>query len=243
MILDGFFCVDKPVGWTSSNVVVKIRNSLGKKYGKMKVGHMGTLDPAGTGVLVIGIGKGTKSFGQLLKSTKVYEAGFVFGVTTDTLDGEGKIVETTGIQPDEASFLTACKQQIGTIMQVPPKYSRINVNGKRAYDLARKGKEFEIEAREINIYSIELLKIEPSAEKPLTAELSNNREFSVRVTCEGGTYVRSLVRDIAKLCGTVGYMSYIRRTRSGIFCIEDSHTVEEIVTSPEDCIMPLSVLN
>jgi tRNA pseudouridine55 synthase len=234
--MDGFFIVDKEGGWTSSDVVVKIRNAL-KPFGKIKVGHLGTLDPAGTGVLVIALGKATRLFEFLRRERKVYEVGFVFNITTDTLDGEGKVTETRQAKFSENDVIAALKSCEGTVDQIPPAYSSISVGGKRAYDLARKGEEVELKPRPVNIFGIKLLEKRAAPENVISEKAEN--EYRVLIDCEGGTYVRSIARDAAAALGTVGYMSYIRRLKSGVFDISGAAKVSEIIKEPLKHLIPL----
>lgn len=224
---DGFINVLKPSFMTSSDVVVKVRGILKKHYGeKVKVGHLGTLDPGGAGVLPVAIGKGARLFPYTDESVKVYRAGFKFGVETDTLDSFGKVTKTCDKTPTKEEILTVLPKFIGKIAQLPPNYSSISVNGKRAYDLAREGKDFTLSAREVEIFNIELLYVEDG-------------NFVFEITCSSGTYVRSIVRDIAAALGTVGYMSFIIRLKSGKFEIADAVTFDEISENPEKYILPV----
>ncbi len=198
----GFFNVDKPSGTVSSAVVNKLKWLTGAPCG-----HMGTLDPLASGVLPVGVGNATRLFDYFLNKEKEYIAEFTFGVDSDTLDSTGEIVYG-GQVPDEREINSVLPTFFGDIMQVPPKYSAKNVNGRRGYDLARAGIEFELPPKEVRIYGIELL--EKCAE--------NTYRFKIR--CGGGTYIRSLARDIAEKLGTKGIMSALCRTQSGCFTLE-----------------------
>ena len=202
----GFFNVDKPSGITSSTVVNKCKWLTG-----VPCGHMGTLDPLASGVLPVGVGNATRLFNYFLEKEKEYIAEFTFGVDSDTLDSTGNLIRG-GHVPDESEISTVLPQFLGNIMQVPPKYSAKNVNGRRGYDLARAGIEFELEAKKVHIYDLEVLgKVEDKEDT-----------FRIRIRCGGGTYIRSLARDIAEALGTKGVMSALKRTQSGIFTIEKS---------------------
>ena len=202
----GFFNVDKPSGITSSTVVNKCKWLTG-----VPCGHMGTLDPLASGVLPVGVGNATRLFNYFLEKEKEYSAEFTFGVDSDTLDSTGNLIRG-GHVPDESEISTVLPQFLGNIMQVPPKYSAKNVNGRRGYDLARAGIEFELEAKKVHIYDLEVLgKVEDKEDT-----------FRIRIRCGGGTYIRSLARDIAEALGTKGVMSALKRTQSGIFTIEKS---------------------
>lgn len=223
----GIINVDKPSGMTSGDVVYKIR----KIFGTKAVGHMGTLDPQGTGVLLVGMGKATRLFDYLLKKDKVYKAVFEFGYETDTLDGEGKITGTTDNIPFVEDFICATEKFLGKTLQTPPQFSAKNVNGTRAYVLARTGKEVVLPAKEIEIFDISGIK-----------EHEKGR-FELIINCSSGTYIRSLCRDIAKSLGSLATMTAIRRLRSGKFCVENSYTLEQIaelkdeaVTDTENCL-------
>ena len=202
----GFFNVNKPSGIVSSTVVNKIKWLTG-----VPCGHMGTLDPLASGVLPVGVGNATRLFDYFLNKEKEYIAEFTFGVDSDTLDSTGNLIRG-GHVPDESEISTVLPQFLGNIMQVPPKYSAKNVNGRRGYDLARAGIEFELEAKKVHIYDLEVLgKVEDKEDT-----------FRIRIRCGGGTYIRSLARDIAEALGTKGVMSALKRTQSGIFTIEKS---------------------
>ena len=206
----GFLNINKPKGMTSHDVVYFVRKTLGIK----QVGHSGTLDPLATGVLVVGVGKATRLF-EFLKEDKEYVATIKFGYESETLDVEGECVKKEDYFPEEAKLKEVLKEFLGESEQVPPKYSAIKVGGKKLCDLARKGKEIgEIKARPIKIKDIELLEIDENAAK-------------IRVSCSKGTYVRSLIRDIAQKLGTTAVMSDLIRTKSGVFNIENSIEIGE----------------
>ena len=195
----GFFNVDKPSGVTSGTVVNKC-----KWLTATPCGHMGTLDPLASGVLPIGIGNATRVFDYFLEKEKEYIAQFTFGVSSDTLDSTGELVYGGRI-PTEKEIAEVLPSFFGDIMQIPPKYSAKNVNGKRGYDLARAGIDFELPAKKVHIYGMETL-----------GQISKDT-FRIKINCGGGTYIRSLARDIAKELGTNAVMSALRRTKSGIF--------------------------
>ncbi len=208
--MNGILLVDKPEGWTSFDVVNYVRRMVarleGKKPKHVKVGHTGTLDPAATGLLVLCVGKATKQVESLMKQDKTYEVELTLGVTSTTGDKEGELthfVPTTDWgQPTEAQLSAILKQFIGEIQQVPPVFSALKVNGKRAYDLARAGKPVELKARTVTIYSIDSVRYEyPKV------------WFTTRVG--SGTYIRSLAKDIGDVLGCGAYMSELRRTSIG----------------------------
>ena len=226
-MLNGFYNVLKPAGMTSSDVVVKVRGILRHKLGSdAKVGHFGTLDPAGAGVLPIAVGRAARLFDYAAQQRKKYRAGFVFGIETDTLDSYGAVTKTGGTMPLIEAILAVLPEFTGKICQVPPKYSSKVIEGKRAYDLAREGVEFELKGKNIEIYNIDYIG-------------RNGDSFVFDVECSGGTYIRSLGRDIAERLGTVAYMSHIIRLRSGCFDISEAVTPDEIEASPEKYLLPV----
>ena len=199
----GFFNVDKPSEITSGTVVNKLKWLSG-----VPCGHMGTLDPLASGVLPVGVGNATRLFDYFLEKEKEYIAEFTFGVDSDTLDSTGTLIPG-GHVPNEAEIEGVLPTFFGDIMQVPPKYSAKNVNGKRGYDLARAGIEFELAPKKVHIYGMELLgRVEDKSDV-----------FRIKIRCGGGTYIRSLARDIAAALGTKAVMSALRRTQSGIFTL------------------------
>lgn len=208
----GFINIDKSSGVTSSAIVNRIKWLSG-----VPCGHMGTLDPLASGVLPVGVGNATRLFDYFLEKQKTYIAEFTFGETSDTLDCTGEIVKG-GEVPSEKEILSVLPNFIGEIDQIPPKYSAKNVNGKRGYDLARAGVEFELPPKRILVHGIDLL--EKSSEK--------ENAYIFKIVCGGGTYIRSLARDIALACGTQGLMSALRRTQSGIFTVENAISIEEL---------------
>lgn len=223
--------VYKPVGISSSDVVIKCRNAMSKALGyKLKCGHMGTLDPLAEGVLVLGFGKATRLFDYMQIKTKRYVATVTFGVFTDTLDREGAIIATSSLpRVDQIADVVASFR--GEITQIPPAYSAISVDGVRAYELARRGSEVELPSRKVTIYDIRVLDTECEGEYC--------RSVDIAVECSSGTYIRSLARDIADRLGVVGYMSSLRRTASGRYFIEDSASLDEFIANPCEYVEPL----
>ncbi len=229
--MTGFVNVYKPEGMGSTKVVGRVKYLL-----KTPCGHMGTLDPLACGVLPVGIGNAARLFDYFLQKEKRYSARFVFGATTDTLDREGEIVRG-GRVPSAEEIAAALPAFIGEIMQTPPRYSAVSVNGRRGYDLARSGQDFELSAKKVKIASFTL------------REQTAPDEFAFDIVCGGGTYIRSLARDLAEALGTKGYMSYLCRTASGVFTCEtsvpfDSLTAENIrdYIIPTDSVLPFPVL-
>lgn len=197
---------------TSSDVVRIVR----KKLGLRAVGHMGTLDPIGEGVLLIGVGKGTRLFDYYLNKTKTYETVFTFGYETDTLDVTGKTERKTLRIPTEEEIETGCGNLTGVIKQIPPSYSAKSVGGVRAYSLARKGLTPELKAAEVTVSEFSLIEKLP------------DNGYKFRIDCSSGTYVRSLCRDLARSVGSLASMRSIKRTRAGKYLISDSISIDEI---------------
>ena len=213
--MDGIIIINKPKNCTSHDIVRKA-----KKIFNEKVGHTGTLDPNATGVLPLLVGKGTQIAKYIINHDKTYEAVLQLGEKTDTADIEGKILETKEVL--ERSVQTenvkeVLRSFIGKQEQIPPIYSAIKVNGKKLYDYARKGESVEIQPRQIEIYDIELIKID-----------KKNKTIEFRVDCSKGTYIRTLCENIAEKLDTVGYMKELNRTKVGDFSINNSITIEEL---------------
>ncbi len=212
--MDEIRLIDKPKGWTSFDVVGKIRSNLRKETGeKVKVGHAGTLDPLATGLLIVLIGKATKRQDEFMKLDKVYEVVMKLGETSTTADDEGEKTVVSDRKPSENEVLNAVNSFVGDISQIPPAYSALKVNGQRAYKLARAGKEVVIEPRKVTIYSIEEVKYE----YPIVS-------FTTKVS--SGTYIRSLVGDIGVKLATGAYMTELRRTSIGEYSIKDADKIE-----------------
>lgn len=207
--------IDKPAGWTSFDVVKKIRNTIRVK----KVGHAGTLDPFATGVLIVCTGKATKRVSQLMTQEKEYAAKIELGKTTDTYDCTGTFLteaDPTAITDDEVR--NACRKFQGKISQKPPMYSAVQVNGVRLYQLARKGIEIERESREVFVHRLEILSVDlPFVE--------------LRITCSKGTYIRSLAHDLGQELGCGAYLQSLTRTRVGDFLLDDATTISDFVNS------------
>lgn len=230
--MQGVLLIDKPSGWTSFDVVNKVRRMVavneGKKPKNCKVGHTGTLDPLATGLLVLLVGKEyTRRAQELTKLDKTYEVTMKLGETSSTGDEEGDKTAVSGTIPTSEAVQEALGAFTGEIMQVPPAFSAIKVDGKRAYDLARAGKEVKLEARPVTISSI---------------KLTNYAYPFVSFTCDvsSGTYVRSLVEDLGTRLGTGAYMSALRRTRIGRFRLKDARKIEDVI--PENLASLLSEL-
>ncbi|TAE10970.1 MAG: tRNA pseudouridine(55) synthase TruB [Bacteroidetes bacterium] len=210
--------VDKPLEWTSFDVVNKLRYAISKKVGqKLKVGHAGTLDPLATGLLIVCSGKMTKQIDSLQAQAKEYTGTLKLGETTPSYDAETQpdaVLPTAHITPEAIHLAT--QQFVGKIDQIPPMFSALKVEGKTLYEQARKGKVIELAPRPVEITLFEITKIE----MPFV-------EF--RVCCSKGTYIRSLAHDFGKALQSGAYLTSLRRTKSGDFSIENAHTVEEWV--------------
>lgn len=216
----GLLLVDKPIGWTSFDVVNKVRHMIARELGlrpkKVKVGHSGTLDPKATGLLVLAIGEGTKQIEKLTKQDKSYEVGAVLGTTSTTGDSEGDLTEnmSTG-HPEENDIAEALEFFQGETEQTPHKFSAIKVDGVRAYKLARQGKEVKLKPREVTIYS-------------LTNVMYEWPRLNFDAKVSSGTYIRSLVEDIGEKLEVGAYISSLRRTEIGKFRLKNATEVEEL---------------
>ena len=213
--MNGILIVNKSKGYTSHDIVAKVKKITGEK-----VGHTGTLDPLATGVLPILIGKGTLCSKYLMNHDKTYKVLLKLGIKKSTGDEEGEIIQEETVDEeilDERNVKIDLISFLGEQMKITPNYYAIKVKGKKLYEYARKGQKVEIEPRKITIYDIKLLKIN---------KVSSEIQFEV--SCSKGTYIRTLCEDIAKKMGTVGYMKELQRTRVGIFTIEQSVLVEDL---------------
>lgn len=214
--IKGFVNIIKPTGMTSSDVVCKVKKILHMK----KVGHLGTLDPAASGVLPVAVGKATKFFDYFLSKDKKYTAVVKFGISTDTLDSFGNITKIeNNVNIDKNKILSVLNSFIGEIEQYPPKFSALKIGGKKAYELARDGVEFELKPRKISIFDIRL------------REKINDNTFIFDVHCSAGTYIRTLFADIAEKMGTIAFVPVIIRTKSGAFEMKKAMTLEEFEKS------------
>ncbi len=220
----GFLNLNKPAGWTSHDCVARVRKLLHIR----QVGHSGTLDPAATGVLPIAVGKVTRLL-QFLPTGKAYRATIRFGVCTTTDDLEGDVIAS---QPASHLTLDAVQavipQFLGVIQQVPPRYSALQVDGKRLYDLARTGQDVELQPRSVEIHSIDVLAWR-SGEFP---------ELEVAIVCGGGTYIRSIARDLGNLLHTGGTLAALLRTQSNGFRLENSSTLEALASGTMPLVAP-----
>lgn len=211
MMTDGILLIDKPQGYTSFDVVARMRGMLSTR----KVGHAGTLDPMATGVLPIFVGRGTKCCDILPNQDKRYRASFRLGTVTDTQDITGRVIEEKQVTASQEDVEKALESFRGKIQQIPPMYSAVQVNGRRLYDLARQGIEVERKPREIEIYEMALLENEAE------------HTYTIDVHCSKGTYIRTICHDIGQLLGCGAVMTRLRRTMASGFLLEECVTLEQ----------------
>jgi tRNA pseudouridine55 synthase len=256
---NGWIILDKPAGLGSTQAVAAVKRNLRQAgYPKSKVGHGGTLDPLAEGVLPIALGEATKLAGRLLDGDKTYAFTIEFGSETDTLDAEGEVVRTSDHRPPLAAIAAILEHFTGEIEQVPPAYSALKVDGKRAYDLARAGEAVDLQSRQVTIHS---LAMDHGAERDLVRssfattagrpdpfdpaaplELADSVTLVAKVS--KGTYIRSLARDIAHALGTVGHVTFLRRTKAGPFTENQAISLDKLNDigkgAPlEDILLPL----
>lgn len=220
--INGIIVINKPKEYTSHDVVAKVKKILNIK----KVGHTGTLDPNATGVLPLLLNTGTKLSKYLIEHDKEYEVTLELGIKTDTADIEGNVIKKEEVNWKKLNDIEETLNTfLGEQTQIPPIYSAIKVNGKKLYEYARSGQNINIESRNIQIYEIELQKID-----------KQKNEINFRVHCSKGTYIRSLCEDIAQRLGTIGYMKELKRTKVGNFTISEAVKIEEIENNKEQII-------
>lgn len=228
--LKGIIVVNKPLGITSNNVVIKIKKILNEK----KVGHLGTLDPLASGVLPICVGKATRLFDLFLKKDKTYIAHFTFGETTPTLDRESDVNKTCDFIPTKDDLENAIKSFfLGKISQTPPIHSSKKIDGRSAYTYARRGEEIALPPSIVTIYDFKVL------------SQIDDKTYKFLITCSSGTYIRSLARDLGKAVGSLATMSYLCRTRCGVFSLDNAIKLDDLSKeSINDNMLPLEeVLN
>jgi tRNA pseudouridine55 synthase len=218
----GLLNINKPSGWTSHDVVARVRRLAGEK----RVGHAGTLDPLAEGVLVVLLGRATRLADFIQAQRKTYVAEVALGTATSTDDAEGSVTATAPV-PSLSGLDAVVRRFRGDIMQTPPAYSALKVGGQRAYAVARRGGAVVLEARPITIYDLQVLSLEP---------------LRLEVTCSKGTYIRSLARDIAEALGTVGHLEHLLRIRVGPFALANAATLEGLDVTrsvlPADAALP-----
>lgn len=221
----GIIIIDKPQDWTSMDICAKLRGVFGEK----RIGHAGTLDPMATGVLPVFVGRATRAVQYAETGEKEYIAQLKLGLTTNTQDIWGEVLETHPVPSDTVERLQAILPQFtGDLDQVPPMYSAIKLNGKKLYELARKGVEVERKPRQITIYDLELL-------ESVGQEAAPADTFSLRVRCSKGTYIRTLCHDIGQALGYGGCMAGLRRTEACGFSLSDAYSLADVVGHPSPC--------
>ena len=255
----GWIILDKPLELGSTQAVGAVKRNLreagllGKGKDKLKVGHGGTLDPLATGVLPIAIGEATKLCGRMLDASKIYEFTIGFGTETETLDAEGDVTETSDHRPTLVDVEAVLPGFTGPIEQIPPKYSALKINGRRAYDLARAGEEVEMKLRGVTIYSLVISSLKRSfgegdraegvvegpdstvspppanaGPPPHASHREEIHEITLTANVSKGTYIRSLARDIARALGTFGHVTMLRHTKAGPFTLEKAISLDKL---------------
>ena len=228
---NGILIIDKPTDWTSHDVVAKLRGILHEK----RIGHAGTLDPMATGVLPVFVGRATRAVEFAAEREKEYLAGLRLGQVTDTQDVTGSTLSTAPVSVTREDVEKILAQFRGDIQQIPPMYSAIKKEGKKLYELARRGQEVERQPRPITIYELELLdQLSPT-------------DYTLRVKCSKGTYVRTLCHDIGRALGCGACMSSLRRTKAGMFTLQQAMTIEQLLefakeNDPQALLMPVDAL-
>ncbi len=224
---NGILIVDKPEGWTSQDVVSKLRGVFHEK----RIGHGGTLDPMATGVLPVFVGRATRGVEFFEHAEKTYCARLQLGCTTDTQDSMGRILEEKPVTCSAQDVEQVLKTFVGQIQQIPPMYSAIKIGGKKLYELARAGKEVERKPRQITVFSLEGKRI-------------SDTEWELMVHCSKGTYIRTLCHDIGQALGCGGIMTALRRVKAGAYSLEDSYPLEQVISceDPEKLLIPVESL-
>lgn len=222
---NGIIVIDKPAGWTSMDVCAKIRGVLHER----RVGHAGTLDPMATGVLPVFVGRATRAVEFAAEGGKEYVAGLRLGVVTNTQDTSGTVLEEKPVSVDRAALEAALAPFRGDILQIPPMYSAIKRDGKKLYELARKGQEVEREPRPVTIYGLEVV------------DQTGPADYLLRVQCSKGTYVRTLCHDIGQALGCGGCMYSLRRTEAAGFSLDQAVTLDTLLSAedPQSLLLPV----
>jgi tRNA pseudouridine55 synthase len=253
--MHGWIILDKPLGLGSTQAVAAVKRNLRSAgFGKVKVGHGGTLDPLATGVLPIALGEATKLCGRMLDASKTYDFTICFGTETSGLDAEGEIVATSDVRPTLELVQQALAQFTGPIEQIPPAYSAIKIDGKRAYDLARAGEVVEMKSRGVTVYQLTVCHAELVSASYFDRDESKTlkqvqgdallKSITLTADVSKGTYIRSLARDIAYALGTVGHVSMLRRVRAGPFALNGAISLDKLNAfgqgaAQEDIILPI----
>ena len=223
---NGIIIIDKPADWTSMDVCAKLRGILKTK----KVGHAGTLDPMATGVLPVFVGQATRGVSFAESGEKEYVATLRLGLVTDTQDVSGRVLEEHPAAVTASEVAAALPRFTGDILQIPPMYSAIKINGQKLYDLARQGREVERKPRAVTIFALELVQ-----------QLSPT-DFQLRIRCSKGTYIRALCHDLGQFLGCGGCMAALRRTMAAGYTLAESHTLEEVQARGESLLQPVDTL-
>ena len=253
--MHGWIIIDKPLGVGSTQIVAAVKRALREGgYPKVKVGHGGTLDPLATGVLPVALGEATKLAGRMLDSDKIYNFTVRFGTETDTLDLEGNVIATRDERPSRAQIEPVLAQFTGPVEQVPPAYSALKVEGKRAYDLARAGEAVVLATRAVVIHNLRLSReggtpTPESRDRKLGPRLRRGdelQEITLTAHVSKGTYIRSLARDIAYALGTVGHVTMLCRIKAGPFVLENAISLDFLFEKAkardlESICLPLTV--
>jgi tRNA pseudouridine55 synthase len=223
MNTDGLLVVDKPAGWTSHDIVAKLRGVFGQR----RVGHAGTLDPDATGVLLVGLGRLTRCLRFLQEEGKTYRGSITFGIATDTLDAAGAVLEQAPMPITQADVERALPCFVGAIQQVPPMVSAVKIGGRRLHELARRGEEVDRPARTVRVSRYELETFEPGPYPRAT----------VVVDCSSGTFVRVLAADLGVALGGCAHLDALRRLRVGAFTIDEAHPLDEIEARSTELVL------
>jgi tRNA pseudouridine55 synthase len=220
----GLVVIDKPAGWTSHDVVAKLR----KVYGQRRVGHAGTLDPDATGVLLVGLGRTTRLLRFLQESTKAYRGTVLFGVATSTLDASGDVLEQRPMPVTRDEVEAAASRFVGEIDQLPPMVSAVKIGGRRLHELARKGESVERAPRRVRVTRLDIEEFEPGPYPRAT----------VLVECSSGTYIRSLAADLGEALDGLAHLTALRRLRVGSFTLDEAHPLEVVEADPDSFVLP-----
>ena len=223
---NGILIIDKPADWTSMDVCAKLRGILKER----RIGHGGTLDPMATGVLPVFVGQATRAVEFAENGEKEYVAGLRLGLTTDTQDSTGQVLETRPVSVDHGELEAILPRFTGPLEQIPPMYSAVKIGGQKLYELARKGREVERKPRPITIFSLEVL------------EQTSPTDYVLRVRCSKGTYVRTLCHDIGQALGCGGCMSSLRRTMAAGFTLDQAVTLDQAQEQGEALLLPTDSL-
>ena len=217
-MIDGLLVIDKPAGWTSHDVVAKVRGL----YGQRRVGHAGTLDPDATGVLVLGLGRVTRLLRFLGDLSKVYRGKVVFGVATDTLDAAGAVLDRRPMPIERAQVEATAVRFVGQIEQLPPMVSAVKIGGQKLYEAARRGEEIERDPRRVTIHRLVVESFEPGPYP----------EAVIHVECSSGTYIRALAADLGTALGGCAHLGELRRLAVGQFTLDDAHALDDVAADP-----------